>query len=175
MKVRIVRRNQILAIAVCAFACLLYSNKSTTAGWFGPSNYDECVLDEIKGQPAYMYFQAHLACQAKFPQQVSLDQRLIQAGWCEDTDTEKQLCITDKPDSYQIKSIELDLFPCNLQTTNVIHTDIWGNELPPTPDPCLSEAVKIMGEKSYFSQTYTFKIPPGNYLEQHLYYSGFTN
>ena len=47
-------RNQTLAITLCSLACLGYSTRSANAGWFGPSNYDECVLEKMKGQKWFM-------------------------------------------------------------------------------------------------------------------------
>lgn len=44
-------RNQILAIAFCSLAFLGYANTSANAGWFGPSNYNECMVEKMKGQP----------------------------------------------------------------------------------------------------------------------------
>ena len=60
-------RNQILRLIACGFTYLSYLNGSATAGWFGPSDYNECVLDEMKGQPAYMKSYAKNACRNKFP------------------------------------------------------------------------------------------------------------
>jgi hypothetical protein len=37
------------------------------AGWFGPANYDECVLDTMKGQREYMMSSAESACRTRFP------------------------------------------------------------------------------------------------------------
>lgn len=37
------------------------------AGWFGPSNYQECVLDKMKGQPMYLLQTAEDACMKSFP------------------------------------------------------------------------------------------------------------
>ena len=61
------RRNQILNITFFSLACLGYSNRITNAGWFGPSNYEECVLEKMKGQLPYMVKTARDACRLKFP------------------------------------------------------------------------------------------------------------
>jgi hypothetical protein len=61
------KRNQILAITFCSLACLGYPNRSANAGWFGPSNYEECVLEKMKGQSRYMFNAAMRACDDKFP------------------------------------------------------------------------------------------------------------
>lgn len=36
------------------------------AGWFGPSTYNECVLDEMKGRPQYMMPTVEEDCKTKF-------------------------------------------------------------------------------------------------------------
>jgi hypothetical protein len=59
-------RNQILAITFCSFACVGYANTSAYAGWFGPSDYNECMLQKMKGQPEYMLDIAATACAYQF-------------------------------------------------------------------------------------------------------------
>ena len=58
--------RQLLAIAFCSLVCLGYPDRMAHAGWFGPSTYDECVLDEMKGRPAYMMETVKRDCTAKF-------------------------------------------------------------------------------------------------------------
>jgi hypothetical protein len=60
------RGNQILAITFCTLACIGYPNGSAKAGWFGPSNYDECMLDKMKGQPWNMGEIVAKACTLQF-------------------------------------------------------------------------------------------------------------
>jgi hypothetical protein len=60
-------RIQMLAIIFSSLAYLGYANNSANAGWFGPSNYQECVLAEMKGRPGYMMSTAQKACEIKFP------------------------------------------------------------------------------------------------------------
>jgi hypothetical protein len=60
------RRSQILAMTFCSLACLGYPTRSANAGWFGPSNYDECMLDKMKGQPWTMGEIVAKACILQF-------------------------------------------------------------------------------------------------------------
>ena len=68
-------RNQILAVALFSLSCLGYSITSANAGWFGPSNYAECMIEKMKGQPFSMSeFVAEtctlqFACNYKFSQE----------------------------------------------------------------------------------------------------------
>jgi len=52
---------------VLGFVMVLVS-ESTLAGWFGPSNYDECLLDNMKGVASNTAAVAIAqACRSKFP------------------------------------------------------------------------------------------------------------
>lgn len=37
------------------------------AGWFGPDNYEDCILEKMKDQPRNMMPYAEDACEKKFP------------------------------------------------------------------------------------------------------------
>jgi hypothetical protein len=52
------------SIVMC-FASLIGVDDAS-AGWFGPSTYNECVLDEMKGRPQYMMETVITDCTAKF-------------------------------------------------------------------------------------------------------------
>ena len=43
------------------------------AGLFGPENYDECMLEKMKGQDIRMYDRAKNACEKLFPPEVMID------------------------------------------------------------------------------------------------------
>jgi len=58
--------RQLLTIAFCSLVCVGYANTLANAGWFGPSTYHECVLDEMKGRPQYMMGTVNKDCTAKF-------------------------------------------------------------------------------------------------------------
>ena len=51
----------------CSLACLGYAETSANAGWFDPNDYDECVLEKMKGQPVQMVDIAVEYCALKFP------------------------------------------------------------------------------------------------------------
>jgi hypothetical protein len=48
-------------------AALLLSTSGANAGWFGPSDYRECVLDEMKGRAASMLPTVKGLCNERFP------------------------------------------------------------------------------------------------------------
>jgi hypothetical protein len=72
----------VLAQPVCTFA-----------GWFGPDNYEECMLAKMKGQNSSMYYTAHTACAKLFEQEIY--QRL-KTSWEYD---DGYITITIAPDS----------------------------------------------------------------------------
>jgi hypothetical protein len=58
-----------LTIAVTSIFYL----SSAWCGLFGPSSYDECVLDKMKGQLASMRLHAENVCEISFPKEKLLD------------------------------------------------------------------------------------------------------
>ena len=53
-------------------AALLLFATNSQAGIFGPDNYEECVLDKMKGQAKSLIFIARKACEKKFPYEKNL-------------------------------------------------------------------------------------------------------
>ena len=50
-----------------AVGLVALSTVAAHAGWFGPSNYTECMIDGMKGQPSAMKGTISKACESKFP------------------------------------------------------------------------------------------------------------
>ncbi len=50
-----------------AFLGVLVQAECALAGWFGPSNYHECILSEMKGRSIYLMPEAEKVCDIKFP------------------------------------------------------------------------------------------------------------
>src|SRR4051794_28110669 len=70
-------KNYIIISANIAF--VFWTNITANAGWFGPSTYDDCVLDGMKGRPRYMIDTVNSSCRSKF------------CSYREETDYEKQV------------------------------------------------------------------------------------
>lgn len=56
------------------------------AGWFGPNNYEECILKKMKGQDNSLMRIARAACQKEFPEQnkivnCNLDHLILYANY----------------------------------------------------------------------------------------------
>lgn len=58
-------------------------SSQSSAGWFGPDNYEECVLEKMKGQNTLMIFAARGACEKMFPYEKKLQnyKKNIEIGW----------------------------------------------------------------------------------------------
>ena len=50
-----------------SIAMLMTMTLASDAGWFGPSDYTECMIDGMKGQPSSMKSTVDKMCEAKFP------------------------------------------------------------------------------------------------------------
>lgn len=53
---------------------LLFGMSPAQAGWFGPSNFDDCVLEKMRGQAPNMIGVARSACRAQFPEEILLQE-----------------------------------------------------------------------------------------------------
>ena len=64
-------------------ALILCISFGVQAGWFGPSNYEECILIKMKGQDRSMFRFAEDACEQEFPHEKELFEYLdkIDYSW----------------------------------------------------------------------------------------------
>ncbi len=74
--------NKSKIIAILFVACMNFPS-FTYAGWFGPNNYDDCVLEKMKGQDKSMLYTARKACEKEFPFEKELPdyKEDIEIGW----------------------------------------------------------------------------------------------
>lgn len=72
-----------------------------SAQLFGPKNYEECMLEKMKGQAANMAGIARAACLRTFPQEVELSEPEATSTWCEASDNSISACVVLK-DGYKI-------------------------------------------------------------------------
>ena len=111
------RRYKVLAAIIFAFLSIAFAGSSSQAGWFGPSNYAECLLEKMKGQSLGMIEAAKAACKVEFPPppekptepvEALLDENnvSIKYNFCAGSDrTPLKICITDKPSNYNITKV----------------------------------------------------------------------
>jgi hypothetical protein len=46
---------------------VILSTNTAYAGWFGPDNYEDCILEKMRGQHKNMIHTARIACEKSFP------------------------------------------------------------------------------------------------------------
>lgn len=72
-----------------------------SAQLFGPKNYEECMLEKMKGQAPNMAGIARAACLRTFPQEVELTGHEASSTWCDTSDNSISACVVLK-DGYKI-------------------------------------------------------------------------
>jgi hypothetical protein len=109
-------RSTFFAVTFGVIFCAGYMNSSANAGWFGPSSYDECVVENMKGQAVYMMPTVRNVCSEKFPSPppkppkpavVRLNTSLIKYHLCStETENEFKICIDYIPSNYRITYVD---------------------------------------------------------------------
>ena len=116
------------AIAIFyGFALFVVMPLDIRAGWFGPDNYDECILEKMKDQPRNMMPYARDACEKKFPYEKPLTphdgsprspefSRLLMLNdgenyyldsdlkitWCDTSSSSISICVSKNETDYRI-------------------------------------------------------------------------
>ena len=125
---------------------ILLVTTNSFAGVFGPSNYEECVLDKMKGQTPNMMSLAKAACLKAFPDEPTenvIPQDLIKYTWCKSEYNSVAVCIEQAPPKAKITKVE-----------GVFFEDACDAALQPKP------GVKATAEKPWYGTTYKFELPP---------------
>lgn len=138
------KNGSLFVITAVTIVLVLLDVHSAQAGLFGPSNFDECVLDKMKGQSPNMLATARSACYEKFPQEFRLNEGThykkgqLKHSWCATTDSSITICIDENKTKYKF--------------TKVI--------IKPSKEPCENRAVdeEIEVESSMFSSKYVANV-----------------
>ncbi len=87
------------------------------AGWFGPDNYEDCVLEKMKDQPRNMMYLAQEACEKKFPYEKELVPHVsgppgwgagnyksndLELSWCDTSSSSISICVLKNETDYRI-------------------------------------------------------------------------
>ena len=89
------------------------------AGWFGPDNYEDCILEKMKDQPRNMMSYAQDACEKKFPYEKELvpynglfplegnpgnyNGSDLDLSWCDNTSSSSvSICVSKNKTGYRI-------------------------------------------------------------------------
>jgi hypothetical protein len=125
---------------------ILYA-QVTFAGLFGPSNFEECVLEKMKGQAPSLMYMARAACKKAFPGkpvETVIENDRIKYEWCKSEYESEAVCIEKKPENVEITKVEALFFE----------------------DACDAKQAKsgitVTAEKPWFGSTYKFALPFGN-------------
>jgi hypothetical protein len=111
-----------------AFVVLLFGSSFAQAGWFGPSNYDECVLERMKGQAPNLISTARSACIQAFPQERVLVEGTdykkgqLKHTWCDTSQNSITICIDENNTNY--KFTKLVIKPVKIPCENVTYGSI---------------------------------------------------
>ena len=70
-------------IVLLTFTLLISSSCICFGGWFGPDNFEECVLENMKGQDKFLISMARKNCEKQFPyeKELNLDEENIKVSW----------------------------------------------------------------------------------------------
>ena len=118
---------------------------SSFAGVFGPSNFEECVLDKMKGQAPNMMYMARAACLKAFPDEpteVVIANDRIKYTWCKSEYNSVAVCIDQTPPKVKITKVE-----------GVFFEDDCDAKQQPKP------GVTATAEKPWYGSTFKFELP----------------
>lgn len=104
--------QQFSATAFLAMLGLGGQCQCADAGWFGPNNYNECVLNKFNGKAldTREIFDIEQACRGLFPPKqkpTRLNSSFIKYGFCNEGDVSNSIsiCVTDSPSGYRIVGV----------------------------------------------------------------------
>lgn len=127
------------------FALFMCYSPVTVAGLFGPSNFEECVLDKMKGQDRVLYQTARAACLKAFPPEVVIDRDRLKFKWCKSDYESESVCLEQKPGSVTITKVEAVFFEDECDTKQQS-----------------KPGVTASANQPWFGSTYKFDLPGGN-------------
>jgi hypothetical protein len=117
----------------------------TAAGLFGPSNFEECVLENMKGQDRALYATAKAACLKAFPPEVVIARDRLKFTWCKSEYDSASVCLEQKPANVTITKVE------------AVFSEDDCDDAKQQGKP----SVVASSEKPWFGSTYKFNLPGG--------------
>jgi hypothetical protein len=152
-------RSQGPIVLIVSLSMAIFASAShTNAGWLGPDNFAECMVDAMRGQVQAMAELAAQACSAKFPAsappptEVLLDENNSTVRWdfCSDAEQSPiKICIIQEPDNYRITKVVghfSNNYPCNRSADHPVYLN----------GVLVEKYTTILGEKAWLSETYSF-------------------
>lgn len=121
-------------IVSCIVLLLLVIGSTPSYGWspFGPSNYQECVVEKMKGQDRSIIWRVEDACEIAFPYETEVsvkDENYLSWAWELRGSSRVALLITKNETVYKITRAKLLFFEgeCNAvptQNAKTAHADL---------------------------------------------------
>ncbi len=142
---------------------------NVNAGWFGPDNYEECVLERMKGQDKAMIQIARKACEKKFPFEKVLDYNYrnnIEISWFRD-DSNLYLEINENHGEYNLTRCNAAFTILSGKIDDELTDDLiddWLNSPPGSDFPINKNAKKFT---FVFSNGKTLASVPANDTKQY--------
>ncbi|MGD9670758.1 MAG: hypothetical protein AB7U75_17220 [Hyphomicrobiaceae bacterium] len=175
-----------LAVMLGVFLSLNFLGTEANAGLFGPGNYEECVLENMKGQQQFMLETVRQACRKRFPEkrsepeepsETTLPAEYIKHTWCKSGRESQSVCLGEVSESYKITRVIGRFFKTTCEENDSYRDGIksleggawlsvWGQYKD-------KNSVRIVGTKAWFSSTYHFKTPPADYKCLNIEFIGF--
>lgn len=112
---------------------LLVVSCSATAGLFGPSNHEECLLDEMRGQLPSMGSVAMRLCDARFPREQIIRWPDIRTQWAATAADRIGIIFTDNQTNHQITKITatFTIEPCDSASKKLTRRPVTFTFTPP--------------------------------------------
>jgi len=109
-----------------------FNSPPVNAQFFGPKNYEECMLEKMKGQAPNMASIASRACLQSFPREILLSDPVVTSTWCDGSDDTISACATVKPD-YKVTRAEaiFTRAKCDSPESNFFQPDVEVSTTPP--------------------------------------------
>lgn len=100
-------KNYVLAVILLLEIPIAY------AGLFGASNFEECVLEKMKGQQPNLLGTARDACRIAYPlppKEIQIKSEKVKWEWCEVTKKSHAVCVLSAPNNVKLTRVTGDFF-----------------------------------------------------------------
>lgn len=109
---------------------------------FGPKNFEECVLDKMKGQSPNMIGIARAACYKQFPSERLLTEDEAQSTWCETTYDSISACVKLK-DGAKITKAMANFSRASCESANLTDNMFSGDQMAEAKIPFFGSTFKF--------------------------------
>lgn len=133
-------------LLLAGIGVLMLRNENAHANIFGPTNFEECVLNHMKGQDASVLSTARRLCHKKFPAEQLLNNNLVESNWCGASQTKQTICIQNVNAGIEVTRISVSFTTAHCSSLNQNTTYVVAE-----------------GKKGRFSNKVELTTPSANY------------